>query len=659
MRIGLFTDTYTPDINGVVSSIVTLQKELEEHGHDVFVITNHKAISMKKEGNILRLPGLELKWLYGYRLSTPYHFSARDEIRKMNLDIIHVHTEFGVGMFGRIVARNLNIPVVSTYHTMYEDYTHYFNRFDIEEVEKVSRKVVSSFSRAIGDNAQAVISPSDKTKETLVKYGVKTPIYVIPTGLNFDKFNRDEIDFEEVKRIRHSYNIEDDDQVVTFVGRIAQEKSIDIPIEGFRYVKNPKIKLFIVGGGPQLDDLKSMVKNYHLEKQVIFTDKKTRDEIPLYYACADCFVSASLTETQGMTYIEALACGLPVFARPDEVLEDLVFEGDSGFLFETPQEFGEKLTNFMALSQKERDDFHDRAIAKVSKYDSKVFCSKILSVYYQAINDFEDAYEVTKIKTFDGYVRIYVENEKEDQPIKILIDLDDYFSYKIRLHTMLDRHKVAAFRKKEIYLESYLGAIKKLRIRDYTRKEMQLYFHRIPGLEEVEVNKLLDELEEKGYINDALYMQQKIEKMHFSLAGKGSIRRTLISKGLEKEDVEHALESIDDEYEKIKASKMAEKLMATIKGKSLKMKKQTIIKKLISLGFDSDIALRTGEHLDFENEDDKEALHKTILKAQRSYARKYEGQQLENRILTYCMQKGFLHEDIINELKNKEWGNEL
>ncbi|MEG0709928.1 MAG: RecX family transcriptional regulator [Longicatena sp.] len=659
MRIGLFTDTYTPDINGVVSSIVTLQKELEEHGHDVFVITNHKAISMKKEGNILRLPGLELKWLYGYRLSTPYHFSARDEIKKMNLDIIHVHTEFGVGMFGRIVARNLNIPVVSTYHTMYEDYTHYFNRFDIEEVEKVSRKVVSSFSRAIGDNAQAVISPSDKTKETLVKYGVKTPIYVIPTGLNFDKFNRDEIDFEEVKRIRHSYNIEDDDQVVTFVGRIAQEKSIDIPIEGFRYVKNPKIKLFIVGGGPQLDDLKSMVKNYHLEKQVIFTDKKTRDEIPLYYACADCFVSASLTETQGMTYIEALACGLPVFARPDEVLEDLVFEGDSGFLFETPQEFGEKLTNFMELSQKERDDFHDRAIAKVSKYDSKVFCSKILSVYYQAINDFEDAYEVTKIKTFDGYVRIYVENEKEDQPIKILIDLDDYFSYKIRLHTMLDRHKVAAFRKKEIYLESYLGAIKKLRIRDYTRKEMQLYFHRIPGLEEVEVNKLLDELEEKGYINDALYMQQKIEKMHFSLAGKGSIRRTLISKGLEKEDVEHALESIDDEYEKIKASKMAEKLMATIKGKSLKMKKQTIIKKLISLGFDSDIALRTGEHLDFENEDDKEALHKTILKAQRSYARKYEGQQLENRILTYCMQKGFLHEDIINELKNKEWGNEL
>ena len=88
MRIGLFTDTYTPDINGVVSSIVTLQKELEKNGHDVFVITNHRSLLAKREGNILRLPGMELKWLYGYKLSTPYHFSARDEIRDMHLDVI-------------------------------------------------------------------------------------------------------------------------------------------------------------------------------------------------------------------------------------------------------------------------------------------------------------------------------------------------------------------------------------------------------------------------------------------------------------------------------------------------------------------------------------------------------------------------------------------
>lgn len=658
MRIGLFTDTYTPDINGVVSSITTLQKELEKNGHDVFVITNHKAMSMKRNGNVLRLPGLELKWLYGYKLSTPYHFSARDEIKKMKLDIIHVHTEFGVGMFGRIVAKYLSIPVVSTYHTMYEDYTHYINRFDIGEVEKATKKVVSSFSRAISDNAQAVISPSEKTKETLLSYGVNTPIYVIPTGLDFSKFNTGNIDLNEVKKIREQYGIKDDDKVIIYVGRIAQEKSIDIPIQGFRYIDDPKIKFMIVGGGPQLHDLKEMAKSFHIEDRIIFTDKKESDSIPAYYACADCFVSASLTETQGMTYIEALACGLAVFARPDEVLKDLVLEGDSGYLFQTPQEFAHKLVAFMNLSQHEMVAFHERCITKIAKYDAKVFYSKVLTVYYQAIDDFEDAYEVTKIKTLDDYVRIYVENDKEDQPIKILIDLEDYFNFKIHLHTMLNRHTITNFQRKEIILEAYRAAIRKLRIRDYTRKEMMQYFHRIPGLERRDIDSLLHELEEKGYINDQLFLTQKVEKMQHSLTGKGNIKRTLLHKGLQGEDIDAALASYDDEDERLKAVKMAEKLMMTIKDKSRAMKKQTIIKKLISLGFDSDIARNTGEHLDFESEDDSDALDKTIQKAIHSYSRKHKGQQLKNKVLMYCMQKGFVHEDITDKLNEMEWRDE-
>ena len=658
MRIGLFTDTYTPDINGVVSSIVTLQRELEKNGHDVYVITNHKAMTMKKEGNVLRLPGLELKWLYGYKLSTPYHFSARDEIRKMQLDLIHVHTEFGVGMFGRIVAKYLNIPVVTTYHTMYEDYTHYVNRFEIDEVAKVTKKVVSTFSRSISDSAQAVISPSEKTKETLLKYGVKTPIYVIPTGLNFEKFHPDNIDPARVQEIRRQYGIQEDERLIVFVGRIAQEKSIEIPIEGFRYVSDTKIKLMIVGGGPQLEELQKLVQRHHLERQVIFTDKKLPEEIPAYYACADCFVSASLTETQGMTYIEALACGLPVFARYDDVLKDLVIEEDSGFLFETPQEFAEKLTDFMHRSAEERKAFSRRALSKIVKYDSRVFYSKVLSVYYQAINDFEDAYEVIKIKTLDDYVRIYVQNDKEDQPQKLLIDLDDYFTYKIRLHTMLDRYTVAHFQRKEIVLEAYRGAIRKLRMRDYTRKEMGTWLHRQPGLSVEDVEGLLSELEEKGYINDNLYMQQKIEKMQFSLSGKGNIRRTLINKGISAEDVDEALSGLDDEEERLRALKMAEKLMATIKDKSRKMKKQTIVQKLVSLGFDSDIARSTSERLNFEEEDDSEALNKTIAKAIRTYSRKLSGQPLKNKVLVYCMQKGFLHEDIMNHLNEMEWRDE-
>ena len=491
-----------------------------------------------------------------------------------------------------------------------------------------------------------------------MKYGVKTPIYVIPTGLNFEKFHPDNINPARVQEIRRQYGIQEDERLIVFVGRIAQEKSIEIPIEGFRYVSDAKIKLMIVGGGPQLEELQKLVQRYHLERQVIFTDKKLPEEIPAYYACADCFVSASLTETQGMTYIEALACGLPVFARYDDVLKDLVIEEDSGFLFETPQEFAEKLTDFMHRSAEERRAFSQRALSKIVKYDSKVFYSKVLSVYYQAINDFEDAYEVIKIKTLDDYVRIYVQNDKEDQPQKLLIDLDDYFTYKIRLHTMLDRYTVAHFQRKEIVLEAYRGAIRKLRMRDYTRKEMGTWLHRQPGLSVEDVEGLLSELEEKGYINDALYMQQKIEKMQFSLSGKGNIRRTLINKGIQAEDVDEALSGLDDEEERLRALKMAEKLMATIKDKSRKMKKQTIVQKLISLGFDSDIARSTSERLNFEEEDDSEALNKTIAKAIRTYSRKLSGQPLKNKVLVYCMQKGFLHEDIMNHLNEMEWRDE-
>ena len=491
-----------------------------------------------------------------------------------------------------------------------------------------------------------------------MKYGVKTPIYVIPTGLNFEKFHPDNIDPAQVQEIRRQYGIQEDERLIVFVGRIAQEKSIEIPIEGFRYVSDAKIKLMIVGGGPQLEELQKLVQRYHLEQQVIFTDKKLPEEIPVYYACADCFVSASLTETQGMTYIEALACGLPVFARYDDVLKDLVIEEDSGFLFETPQEFAEKLTDFMHRSADERKAFSRRALSKIVKYDSRVFYSKVLSVYYQAINDFEDAYEVIKIKTLDDYVRIYVQNDKEDQPQKLLIDLDDYFTYKIRLHTMLDRYTVAHFQRKEIVLEAYRGAIRKLRMRDYTRKEMGTWLHRQPGLSVEDVEGLLSELEEKGYINDNLYMQQKIEKMQFSLSGKGNIRRTLINKGIRAEDVDEALSGLDDEEERLRALKMAEKLMTTIKDKSRKMKKQTIVQKLISLGFDSDIARSTSERLNFEEEDDSEALNKTIAKAIRTYSRKLSGQPLKNKVLVYCMQKGFLHEDIMNHLNEMEWRDE-
>lgn len=659
MRIGLFSDTYTPDINGVVSSIVTLQKELEKNGHEVFVITNHKAfLTTQRDGNVLRLPGLELKWLYGYKLTTPYHFSARDEIRKMNLDVIHVHTEFGVGMFARIVAKYLNIPVVSTYHTMYEDYTHYINRFAIDEVEVLSKKFVTSFSRMISDNVHAVIAPSEKTKETLVKYGVKTPIYVIPTGLELDQFDQDKIDKERVIKLREEFGLSQEDHVITFIGRIAKEKSIELPLEGFRYIKDPHIKLMIVGGGPQLEELKQLAEQYQISDRVIFTGPKPRTDIPYYYAIADAFVSASLTETQGMTYIEALASNLPVFARFDDVLTDLVIENESGYLFETAKEFAQKVEAFLALPLDWRVKLSLNARSKVKPYDGNMFYTKVMSVYYQAIEDFEDSYEVIKIKAADDSMRIYVINDKEDEPIKITISLDDYFTLKIQKHTLLDRNTVNELQHKERILHAHKLCIRKLSMRDYTTKEMRLYLKNQKLIEDKEIEQILNDLTHKGYLNDYQYMMNKIDKMQYSLQSKGKIIQSLVEKGIAHEDVANALAQYDEAEESAKAVKLAEKLKSTVKDKSLNMKRKVIAQKLVRQGFESNVAYHASEALEFEEEDDKSALQKTMRKAMRTYQRKYQGVQLRNKVIRACIQKGFKSSDVLSLIDEMEWQNE-
>ncbi len=659
MRIGLFSDTYTPDINGVVSSIVTLQKELEKRGHEVFVITNHKALlSTQREGNVLRLPGLELKWLYGYKLTTPYHFSAKDEIRKMNLDVIHVHTEFGVGMFARIVAKYLNIPVVSTYHTMYEDYTHYINRFAIDEVDVLSKKFVTAFSRMISDNVHAVIAPSEKTKETLLNYGVKTPIYVIPTGLELDRFDINQIDKKRVLALREEYGLAKEDHVITFIGRIAKEKSIEIPIEGFRYISDPHVKLMIVGGGPQLEELKKLTKRYDISDKVIFTGPKPQNEIPYYYAIADAFVSASLTETQGMTYIEALASHLPVFARPDDVLTDLVIEDVSGYLFETAQEFAQKVEAFLALPLERRVKLCTNAREKVKPYDGNMFYTKVLSVYYQAIEDFEDSYEVIKIKAADDFMRIYVINDKEDEPIKITISLDDYFTLKIQKHTLLDRKTVNELQHKERLLQAHKQCIRKLSMRDYTTKELRQYLKNQRVLEEAEIEQILTDLTHKGYLNDYQYMMNKIEKMQYSLKSKGKIIQSLVDKGVSHEEVARALDNYDDSQESAKAVKLAEKLKSTVKDKSLSMKRKVIAQKLVRQGFESNVAYHASEAVEFEDEDDKNALQKTMMKAIRTNQRKYQGTQLRNRVIHACIKKGFKSSDVLSLIDEMEWQNE-
>ncbi len=662
MRIGLFTDTYSPEINGVVSSIVLLQKELEKNGHEVFVVTTGNSLfETEYQGHVLRLPGVELKQLYGYVLTSPIHFSAMTEIEAMKLDLIHAHTEFGVGIFARLVARKLNIPLVSTYHTTYEDYTHYVNPIHSKSVDKLAKKAVANLSKLYGTTCVEMIAPSEKTKEMLLGYGIKTPINVIPTGIDLERFDRKNTDPERIAAIRAEAGVRPDEALIVFVGRIAQEKSIDYPIRGFLRIKTDRIpaRLLIIGDGPQMEELQELCTDLQLQDYVVFAGKKPSEQIPAYYHAAEAFVSASLTETQGMTFIEALASGLPVFARPDEVLKDLVIPGKTGYLSRTPEEFALQLEAYLKLDQADREAMRQNSIEQVGPYDSRLFYQRVITMYERAIRSFKDYYEVTAIKAKNEYAEVTLENNQEQ--IQILVSLDTYLDENIRNGSRLTHQQVTRLQEEENEVRGYQGCLRKLAAKDRTRKEMYDYLTQQTDLNIASINRIIEKLEEKGYVDDLKYTRNAIAGMQSLLQGEHKIFKVLKKKGIPVEMIDSVMETMkDDESELNHAIEAAEKFQRSIHEKSVRKKKQLIYQKLFNRGFSSDRIEAAMQHLNFLQEETEEldVLRKTAAKAKKRYGNQYEGVKLRNLVFRYCSAQGFNLEDIYLVLSEMEWEDE-
>ncbi len=374
MRIGIFSDTYLPDINGVVTSISQLKDVLESMNHEVFIIANHNSLfEIKLIDNILYLPGLYIKKINN-KMSSPWQLGAMKYIKEMNLDIIHVQTEFGIGLFAHKCAKKLNIPLIYTYHTTWEDYTHYINPLQIKSIEKVARKMVKIFSKKLCDPAKAVIVPSKKTYNLLTSYGINLPLYLIPTGLNLERF------LKPHNSIREQYNIPEDATLALFVGRISVEKNLGVLLEAFKQIQNENIYLLIVGAGPSLEHIKHTLNLYNLNK-VKCIGSVLNDLIVPYYQSADCFISASLTETQGLTFIEALASGNILFGADRQVLSDLLIENQNGYYFDDAKDLANKLVTFSKLDNQSKRLMQSFAKESVKKYSKQQFGQAIVHVY--------------------------------------------------------------------------------------------------------------------------------------------------------------------------------------------------------------------------------------------------------------------------------------
>ena len=389
MRIGLFTDTYPPYINGVSTSVCMLKHALEKKGHQVFVVTvNNDSLkySIEDDNTVIRIPGIPVG-IYDYRLTGVYPLRAINIIKKWKLDVIHSHTEFGIGTFARIIAKQLDIPLVHTYHTMYEDYVHYITH---GYFNKSSKKIVEYLTLFYCDKtANELIVPTKKTYDLFKeKYEVDKNIHIIPTGIEIERFYKENVDHKKVTALKKQLMLLKDDFVIVFVGRIAEEKNIVFLIEAQKEItkKYDNIKLIIIGDGPDSDKYKALSKKIKVDNSIIFTGKVPWEEVPCYYQLADVFATASTTETQGLTVIEAMAGGVAPLCVDDESFRNVVIDDLNGRIFKNKKEYIKDVFDLYNDSSK-LESLSKQARLNAECHSSKYYAEGVLDVYEHAMGN--------------------------------------------------------------------------------------------------------------------------------------------------------------------------------------------------------------------------------------------------------------------------------
>jgi 1,2-diacylglycerol 3-alpha-glucosyltransferase len=334
---------------------------------------------------IVRIPGVELKKLYGYRLSSFFNAKAYQFIRKWQPDVIHIHTDAGIGIFGKITAFFLKVPTVVTYHTMYEDYTHYAGF-----LKGLASRVVKRFSKSIAEQCTEFISPSLKTKERIRSYGVDRYINIVPTGIDFSRFQRTNLDSEKLAEIKSRWVLPGE-RVLLSLGRVAKEKSMDVILKGFSKViesKEDNVRLLMVGDGPNRQGLIDLANQLGVSSHVSFVGAVPIQDVPYYYQIADVFVSASLTETQGLTFMEAMVSDRLVLCRFDENLANLIRHQQTGFIFNDEEDFVRQVNTIFNLTKEKREQIHRQAATAVNQYALPIFYENLIEVYQRATRQY-------------------------------------------------------------------------------------------------------------------------------------------------------------------------------------------------------------------------------------------------------------------------------
>ncbi len=325
MKIGVFTDSFRPYTSGVVRSIELFSREFINLGHEVYIFgPDYPLLHPPREEGVYRFISVPAPTMPDFSLPIPISLHLAPTIRRIGLDIVHVHSPFLLGRLGARAARRHRLPLVFTFHTLYDQYVHYF-----PIAEKTSMQMVQKISRQFCNRCNLVAAPSQLVINYLQRIGVNVPIENIPTGVDLEEFkNTDKL------WLQKNYGIQEDEKILLFVGRLGREKNITFLIKAFHLIESyyKNTKLVLVGKGPQEEELKKLVSQLGLQEKVIFTGVMPRNKLVHCYASSHLFVFPSMSETQGLVIGEAKATGLPTVAIRAFGPAEMVADGSDGYL---------------------------------------------------------------------------------------------------------------------------------------------------------------------------------------------------------------------------------------------------------------------------------------------------------------------------------------
>ena len=376
LTIGMFTDSYRPEINGVVTSIAGTVDSLRRRGHRVVVVAPaHDSID-DRDPDVFRFRSVPFPFYQQIRMAFPLPASLMLSLPHMPFDVIHTHSLFFVGCLGAFLAQRRATPLVFTYHTRWTEYAHYL---------PLSRGVTKAqavwISREFCNRCTEVVTPTAEIEHVLREYGVHRPITVIPTGVDLDAFRGGSPDASTLRSAAGG-------PLVLYAGRLGKEKDVSLVIEAFAIVASrvPDARLAIAGVGPHESKLRAQTARLGCASRIEFIGALDKPDLGSYYRAADVFAFASTTETQGLVLIEAMAHGLPVAAVDCPVSREVVPPNAGALAADDPSSLADAIVSLLRAGGAERSRLRAAARRAAKPYSIDRLTDDMEALYARCID---------------------------------------------------------------------------------------------------------------------------------------------------------------------------------------------------------------------------------------------------------------------------------